>query len=248
MRGKEKSIARTLRAEARLLKMKIKRHRKTQKQTPSVQQVFDQIEFADNAMKKLFMDESLTDEELDALLHSEYMIAVRDKSDANDAFQADTLYKQSKLGIAVSSPFLFTNIESEVLAYFGRHPELMYSLSPRKFEELIATVFRNNGFEVELTPETRDGGVDVIAVQKNGFGGSTLHLVECKRYLPENKVGIGIVQRMLGVVEQHRATQGLIITTSSFSRDAQICAQSSPYRIGLNGYVDLARWLAAFAK
>lgn len=228
---------------------KITKHKQRQqrgpkrKPIPTAQQIFDQIERADTAMKKLFLDEPLTDDELDALLHSEYM-----GTTDGGSHQASTLYQQSKFGLAIASPILFTSIELEVLAYFGRHPELLHSLPPRKFEELIATVFRNNGFDVELTPETRDGGIDIIAVQKNSFGGSTLHLVECKRYLPENKVGIGIVQRMLGVVEQHRATQGLIVTTSSFSREAEACAQSSRYRLGLNGYADLTKWLAAFAK
>lgn len=226
----------------------LKEDRKKRKQAPTAEQIFDQIEFADIAIKKLFLDEPLTDEELDALLHSEYMKVPENSLSIEGKPQASTLYQQSKFGLAVASPILFTGIELEVLAYFGRHPELLYSLPPRKFEELVAAVFRNNGFEVELTPETRDGGVDIVAVQKNGFGGNTLHLVECKRYLPENKVSIGIVQRMLGVVEQHRATQGIIVTTSSFSREAHICAQSSQYRLGLNGYTDLSKWLAAFAK
>ena len=164
------------------------------------------------------------------------------------AHKATALYEPTKFGLAVASPFLFTNIEHEVLAYFGRHPELLYSLPPRKFEELVASVFRNNGFDVELTPETRDGGVDIVAVKKTGFAGNTLHLVECKRYLPDNKVGIGVVQRMLGVVEQHQATQGIIVTTSSFSRDAKLCAQSSRHRLGLNAYADLSKWLAMFTK
>lgn len=224
------------------------RKKKKQKQLLTAQQILDQIEYADIAIKKLFLGELLTDDELDALLHSEYLDVSVDNQSMDGGQQASTLYKQSKLGLAIASPILFTSIELEVLAYFGRHPELLHSLPPRKFEELVATVFRNNGFEVKLTPETRDGGIDIIAIQKNGFGGNTLHLVECKRYLPENKVGIGIVQRMLGVVEQHRATQGIIVTTSSFSHDAQVCAQSSQYRLGLNGYADLSKWLAAFAK
>jgi restriction system protein len=212
------------------------------------QQIFERIERADAAMKKLFLDEPLTDEEFDELLQSDYLKALDDKPDSAEGYQASTLYEPAKFGLAVASPFLFTNIELEVLAYFGRHPELLHSLPPRKFEELVASIFRNNGFDVELTPETRDGGVDIAAVQKNVFAGSTLHLVECKRYLPENKVGIGTVQRMLGVVEQHRATQGIIVTTSTFSREAKVCAQSSRYRLGLNEYADLSKWLAAFAK
>jgi restriction system protein len=226
----------------------LKEDRKKQKAVPTAEQIFDRIELADIAIKKLFLDEQLSDEELDALLHSEYMM-VDGRAPRNEGTpMASELYQQSKFGLAVAAPILFTNIELEILAYFGRHPELLFSLPPRKFEEVVATVFRNSGFTVELTPETRDGGIDIIAIQKNGFAGSTLHLVECKRYLPENKVGVGIVQRMLGVVEQHRATQGIIVTTSSFSLDAKVCAQSSQYRLGLNGYTDLSKWLAAFAK
>ncbi len=222
--------------------------RKKRKSPPAVHQIFDQIEQANIAMKKLFLDEVLTDDELDALLNSEFMKPSEEYLSSDRVHQASELYKQSKFALAVSSPILFSSIELEVLDYFGRHPELLHSLPPRKFEELIATIFRNNGFNVELTPETRDGGVDIFAVQKDGFGGSILNIVECKRYSPEYKVGIGIVQRMLGVVEQHRATQGVIVTTSSFTRDAQTCAQSSQYRLGLKGYADLSKWLIAFSK
>lgn len=175
---------------------------------PNKQKVFDRIEGADAAIKKLFLDEPLTDDEFDALMRSEYVRAPEDGPSVGEARQVSALYQQSKFGLAVASPILFSSIELEVLAYFGRYPELLYSLPPRKFEEIVAAVFRNNGFTVELTPETRDGGIDIVAVQKNSFGGSTLHLIECKRYLPENKVGIGIVQRMLGVVESIGRPEG----------------------------------------
>lgn len=221
----------------------MRRWQNSLKPRSSANEIFLRIENSDAAIKKLFLNEPLTDNELDALMKSDYL-KVSDQTEHN----ATTLYEPSKLSLAVASPILFSSLELEVLAYFGRHPELLYSLPPRKFEELVASVFRNNGFDVELTPETHDGGVDIFAVQKNGFAGSTLHLIECKKYSPENKVGIGIVQRMLGVVEQHRANQGIIVTTSSFSSDAQVCAKSSQYRLGLNGYADLSKWLAAFAN
>lgn len=249
--SKNNKILRELRNEPnsyKLVKRELQRDRKKRKQLPTVQQVFEQIELADIAMKKLYLDEPLTDDELDALLNSEFMKISENGAGTDGIHQASSLYQQSKFGLAVASPILFTNIEREVLAYFGRHPELLHSLPPRKFEELVAAIFRNNGFNVELTPATRDGGIDIVAIQKDGFGGSILNLVECKRYLPDNKVGIGIVQRMFGVVEQHRATQGTIVTTSSFSRDAQLCARSSQYRIGLKGYADLSKWLSDFAN
>jgi restriction system protein len=208
------------------------------------QQAFETIERAELAMKKLFFDEQLTDDELQALLASDYLNPSLEDSSALRSAQVSPLYEPSKFGLAIASPFLFKSVEREILAYFGRHPELLFSLPPRKFEELIASVFRQSGFDVELTPETRDGGIDIIAIRKDGLVGNGLHLIECKRYLPHNTVGIGVVQRLLGVVEQHKATKGVIVTTSGFSRDACVVAESAKHRLALNEYSKVAAWLA----
>lgn len=218
--------------------------RKPRSPALSTAQVFATIELADLAMKKLFHDEPLSSAELDALLHSDYLTPVQDNEAATGG--AQTLYQPARFGLAVASPFLFTDVEREVLAYFGRHPELLYSLPPRKFEELVAAVFSQSGFDVELTPETRDGGIDIIAVRKDSLTGDGLHLIECKRYIPGNTVGIGVVQRLLGVVEQHKATKGIIVTTSTFTRDALEVAQIARHRLALNEYSKVAEWLSRF--
>lgn len=226
---------------------KFQRRSKLSRNLPRTsQQAFESIERADLAMKKLFLDEPLTKEELQALLASEYMNPSSDDESIGGHSATNALYQPSRFGLAVASPFLFTGVEREVLAYFGRHPELLHSLPPRKFEEIIASVFRQSGFVVELTPETRDGGIDIIAVRKDGLVGNGLYLIECKRYLPHNTVGIGVVQRLLGVVEQHRATKGIVVTTSSFSRDARVVAENAQHRLTLNEYSKVAAWLAAF--
>lgn len=224
-----------------------KQERRSKKPRPRVRsaaQAFEEIELANAAVTKLFLDEPLSSAELDALLHSDYLSP---SDEPVICGKPVSLYEPAKFGLAVASPFLFSDVEREVLAYFGRYPELLHSLPPRKFEELIASVFRQNGFAVELTPETRDGGIDIIAVQKSGLSGSSLHLIECKRYLPHNTVGIGIVQRLLGVVEQHKATKGIVVTTSSFTRDAVLVAESAQHRLVLNEYSKLTSWLAEFA-
>lgn len=198
---------------------------------------------ADAAMKKLFEDEELSERELEALFQSDYLKEVKE-----DRPSRAELFVPSPFTKALSSNILLVDTEAEILAYFARHPEMLFSVPPRKFEELVASIFKNNGFQVELTPQTRDGGVDIIAVRHDRITGDTLHLIECKRYLPHNKVGIGVVQRMMGVVEMHRATQGLIVTTSDFSREARQCADTSKHRLALNAYTDISRWLRTIGK
>lgn len=48
-----------------------------------------------------------------------------------------------------------------------RHPELLKSLNWRAFEELLADILQTFGFEVELQRGTKDGGVDIFAIQRN---------------------------------------------------------------------------------
>jgi len=143
----------------------------------------------------------------------------------------------------VDSCIWIPNVEQELVAHLLKHPSALYEISPRQFEELVASIFRNNGFSVELTPRTRDGGVDIIAVEHSAYTGNSVHLIECKRYGPTNKVGIGVVQRLLGTVTQRRATKGILVTTSSFTQDAIRVAEETRHTITLNNYNSILGWL-----
>ncbi|MRS01895.1 restriction endonuclease [bacterium] len=123
-------------------------------------------------------------------------------------------------------------INDELVRYLAKHPEKMREMSPRKFEELIADLFNNQGFQVTLTPRSKDGGMDVIAVQRDGIG-TVMVIVECKRYAEGNKVGVEIARGLYGVVEQQRATRGIIATTSFFTKGVVDFRKTIPHRLGL---------------
>ena len=53
-----------------------------------------------------------------------------------------------------------SEINEELIKYLAKHPEKMLDLNPRKFEELVAALFRAKGYDVELTPVQRDYAVD----------------------------------------------------------------------------------------
>ena len=135
------------------------------------------------------------------------------------------------------------NIDAELVAALQRDPNGVYGLTPRRFEELIAAVFRNQGFDIALTPETKDGGYDVIAVQHDQFTGSTRYLVECKRYEERNRVGVGIVRGLYGVVCSENATKGLVVTSSFFTKGARDFESRNIDRVSLHDYDALATWI-----
>ncbi len=108
-------------------------------------------------------------------------------------------------------------LESELFAYLSKHPEHLLQLSPRKFEEITAEMLRRLGYDVHLTPPAKDGGRDILAYLSSPIG-KILTLVECKRFSPDRKVGIELVERFLWVVDRKdNAACGLYVTTSSFT-------------------------------
>jgi restriction endonuclease Mrr len=134
------------------------------------------------------------------------------------------------------------DINGKLKSYLAKHPEKLYDLSPRKFEELIADILKDFGFDVELTQATRDGGKDIYAYIKNQVT-SFLTFVECKRWSPTKPVGIEIVQRLYGVQQINKANKGMIVTTSYFSRPAIEESKRYENLMDLNDYNDIKKWL-----
>lgn len=134
-------------------------------------------------------------------------------------------------------------IDGFLISYFQSHPEKLALIQPRKFEEFIASILRYEGFEVELTPATKDGGFDILAVRHSAITGQHAYLIECKRYAKRRKIGIEVVRNLMWVLQQNNATKGLIITTSSFSRDVHREVEQYSNKIMLHDYKSLERWI-----
>lgn len=130
-----------------------------------------------------------------------------------------------------------------VIEYLAREPEKLRHLSPRDFEELVAELLVREGMEVELTRPSNDGGRDIIARADTPIG-FHLYFVECKRYGPQNPVGVALVRALYGVVEMHRATSGLLVTTSHFTRGAIAFQRAVEHRLALRDYDGLRYWLS----
>ena len=150
--------------------------------------------------------------------------------DSEELVRASELLKEGVTGESVVMSL--SEVNDELIAYLAKYPEKMRDLEPRQFEELIADMFKNQGYNVELTPLSRDGGRDVIAV-RNDCLGTVMIYTECKRYAAENKVGVQIARGLYGVIAAENVTRGVIATTSSFTKDAIEYQQSVSHRLSL---------------
>lgn len=128
-------------------------------------------------------------------------------------------------------------VDHELMLMVQRNPDLVFELTPRKFEEISAELFTRLGYRVTLTPTSKDGGKDLIVVRSDDLS-SIMTLVECKRYAKDRPVGLEIVERLYGVVQRDGATSGLILTTSNFTRGARRAADDLRFRLSLKDYAD----------
>jgi hypothetical protein len=134
-------------------------------------------------------------------------------------------------------------INAELLQHLHADPAMIYNLSPRQFEELMAKLLEQQGYTVTLTPASGDGGVDIFAAHKSSLG-SFLYVVECKKYAPDRPVGVGIIRSLYGVVQARRATAGIVATTSFFTKGARRFQHDVQYQLTLRDFNDVQHWVA----
>lgn len=137
-----------------------------------------------------------------------------------------------------------TSVSDDFLFRLHENPELLYELTPRGFEELVAELLGRLDYEITLTPVSKDGGKDIYAAKKDHLG-TFLYVVECKKYAPDNRVGVGLVRQLNGVVQAEQATAGILATTSFFTSGAKEFQKAISYQISLKDYLGIQDWLKA---
>ncbi|MBJ9989272.1 restriction endonuclease [Paenibacillus sp. S28] len=86
------------------------------------------------------------------------------------------------------------------------------------FEKLIYNLFVKLGFRAQITKASGDGGIDIIA-NYDGLLFKGKYLIQCKRW--KGKVGEPEIRDLYGTVISENALKGILVTTSSFTRQAE---------------------------
>lgn len=86
----------------------------------------------------------------------------------------------------------------------------------REFEMLVGEAYRLQGFHVSETGGSgADGGIDLVLTK-----GREKSLVQCKQW-KAYKVGVDVVRQLYGVMAANGAASGYVVTSGSFTKDAQ---------------------------
>jgi hypothetical protein len=139
----------------------------------------------------------------------------------------------------------------DLMLFLAANPHYLHVVEPRTFEVVTCRLFEDLGYEVELTQQTRDEGIDVIALRKTPeLGFEERYLIQCKRYSLTNRVDVSAVRELVGVGQWEPHTGLILATTSTFTAPARELASRSAtkWRLHLTDYFDLQAWLKLFAQ
>ena len=93
--------------------------------------------------------------------------------------------------------------------------ERIRRLSRRAFEELIAEIYREEGYLVERVARgSADRGYDLILLRESSV------LVQCKHWLVD-QVGVAPVRELARAMQKVGATGGVMLTTGAFTKLAR---------------------------
>ena len=159
--------------------------------------------------------------------------------DLNDDSPSD-----KKSLIAVARPIIISANEA-MIAGLKKQPRDVFNLTPRQYEELIAELLHDIGYQVTLTQATRDGGKDILASMRTELG-EFLCLVEAKHYREDRKIGVSLVRTLYGTLCDYQASSAMLVTTSSYSKDAQALQKKHKYELSLRDYTDVAGWIQRY--
>ena len=116
-----------------------------------------------------------------------------------------------------SSPLLIIDKQNTIVK--KALMQKLYDMDPFQFEFLVADLLEKIGYEnVEVTKRSGDKGIDVTANLTMDGITDVKTIIQAKRFKKGNNISGKIITQLRGSAEVDQ--RGLVITTSSFTRDA----------------------------
>jgi hypothetical protein len=154
--------------------------------------------------------------------------------DLGDTQHTDQIVEIAKPEIIFANETLMRRLQES--------PHDLFRITARQLEEVIAELLNDQEFEVELTQQTHDDGVDIFAYKKLSIG-RVLFIVDTKRYQRTKTIGVEMVRQLHGTLIHHNATSGMLVTTSGFSKDSRKYEEAHQFQLFLKEYADIISWL-----
>ena len=202
--------------------------------------------YADNSSFKMFKKHQVflgieTLHAIEKIRGQRIAVAYSKLYDFNELFhiqEEEQERKEQKSSIIINE---LASIQTIIKETYADNSTLL-KLHHYEFEQLIKELLSKQGYQVQLSPRTRDGGFDILAIQKDYIFGELKFLVECKHYKSQ-KVGVGVVRSFRDVLLQENAHKGLIVTADYFTKDAHKSRNKTPWLLDLKDRQNIIDWV-----
>lgn len=115
-----------------------------------------------------------------------------------------------------------------------------FKIHPRRYEEVVVSVFRNMGYRARITSYSNDDGVDAVIM--DGERGDLIG-VQAKRY--SGKIEAHQIREFAGALILQGITQGIFVTTSSYTKGAYRTSENFARRLVAIDLMDAERFYSA---
>lgn len=122
--------------------------------------------------------------------------------------------------------------------------------TPRFFETLVVDLLKKMGYggsfddSTKVTPYVHDDGIDGI-IYEDKLGLDKIY-IQAKRYKADITVGKPQIQQFAGALDEQKATKGVFITTSDYSKEARNYVEKLSKKIVLINGQELTRFMIEF--
>lgn len=160
-------------------------------------------------------DPSLCEKCVSVIESQNVELVKKEKINLNEKFKIEQLRIKSKLEYEKKLADAKLQIRKE---------DFLAGIDPIMLEKLCLKAFQENGYQVEGTPQTADGGVDGI-LYKNG----KKIILQVKRHI--KSIGEPVLRDLYGAMAHHEADSGIVISTGGFSEKAKLWASGKPIEL-----------------
>lgn len=108
----------------------------------------------------------------------------------------------------------------ELLPYLKANYDERLRLHPKRYEDVVAAVFKNGGHRVLTTSYSKDGGIDLFVFESDS---TSCTGVQVKRY--KNKIGVEQIRSFAGALMVNDLTKGVFVTTSEYTAGSKVEAK-----------------------
>lgn len=123
--------------------------------------------------------------------------------------------EETKLSKVVAA---ITNLSKQLARLIASDPKGLEDLEWRDMERMLAEVFQGLGFDVTLTPSSKDGGKDLI-LECFVQGDKHSYVIEVKHWRSGQRVGKRYISDFINVVAHENRDGGLYLATYGYSGD-----------------------------